>query len=236
MDALLNDPTLNLGQASDVLCAENLAYGYGKDPVWNDVSFCLKAGEVAFLEGPNGAGKSTLLRCLAGWDAPRKGEVQLCGERFTGSNRAQRSHIAFVPDIPAFYDDLTAGEHVGFMLNANHISMDGNPANRLMEAFGLARHAGQLPSSFSRGMRQKLALVLAFALQPRLLLFDEPYGPLDRASSVVLSGLITEACNGGAAALVSCHHDVPQLSPDILMRLENGCLCVAAEETGNHAA
>ncbi|MEA5019565.1 MAG: ABC transporter ATP-binding protein [Gordonibacter sp.] len=235
MGALLND-TLNVGQTSDVLRAENLVYGYGKDPVWNDVSFCLKAGEVAFLEGPNGAGKSTLLRCLAGWDAPRRGEVQFCGERFTGSNRIQRSRIAFVPDVPAFYDDLTAGEHISFMLNANRLSVGESPANRLMEAFGLARHAAQLPSSFSRGMRQKLALVLAFALQPRLLLFDEPYGPLDRASSIVLSGLITEACKGGATALVSCHHDVPQLSPDILMRLEDGRLCVAVEKSDSHVA
>lgn len=210
--------------AGRALRVEGLTYRYGRDAVWSEVSFCLDAGQVAFLEGPNGAGKSTLLRCLAGWDAPERGEIQLCGERFNGANRAQRACIAFVPDVPAFYDDLTAGEHISFMLNANHIPVEGSRAEELMEAFGLAAQVGQLPSSFSRGMRQKLALVLAFALQPRLLLLDEPYGPLDRNSAVVLSGLIGEAREQGVAVLASCHHDVPALSPDALFRLEGGSL------------
>ncbi|MEG0417916.1 ABC transporter ATP-binding protein [Gordonibacter sp.] len=208
----------------EVLRVEGLAYSYGKDAVWDDVSFALGAGQVAFLEGPNGAGKSTLLRCLAGWNAVERGEMLLCGERFRGTNRAQRAQIAFVPDVPAFYDDLTAAEHIRFMLSANHVPVEGSRAELLMEEFGLAAHAGHLPSSFSRGMRQKLALVLAFAIQPRLLLLDEPYGPLDRDSSVVLSRLIAEARECGAAALVSCHHDVPTLNPEVLFRLEDGSL------------
>lgn len=211
-------------QVNEVLSVEKLAYSYGKDMVWSDVSFALASGQVAFLEGPNGAGKSTLLRCLAGWDAVKRGELRLCGERLSGANRIQRARIAFVPDVPAFYDDLTAGEHISFMLNANRVPVEGSRAEQLMEALGLAAQVNQLPSSFSRGMRQKLALVLAFAIQPRLLLLDEPYGPLDRSSSVVLSGLIAEAREQGVAVLASCHHDVPELVPDMLLHLEDGIL------------
>ena len=208
----------------EVLRVEGLAYRYGKTEVFAGASFSLHAGEVAFLTGPNGAGKSTLLRCLAGWDAPSEGRVELCGRRFDGSDRAQRGQVAFVPDVPAFYDDLTAGEHIRFVRQANRLNAADDPSERLMAAFGLGAHRDQLPSSYSRGMRQKLALVLAFAREARLLLLDEPYGPLDPEAAVVLSALIDETRAEGVAVLASCHHDVPDLQPDVQLRLEDGRL------------
>ena len=192
---------------ADVLRVEGLAYRYGKTEVFAGASFSLRAGEVAFLTGSNGAGKSTLLRCLAGWDAPAEGRLELCGRRFDGSDRAQRGLLAFVRQ-------------------ANRMSADDDPSERLMALFGLDGHRDQLPSSYSRGMRQKLALVLAFARAPRLLLLDEPYGPLDPDAALVLSALIEEARSAGAAVLASCHHDVPNLRPDVLLRLEGGRLAV----------
>ena len=217
---------------ADVLYVEDLAYRYGKTEVFAGASLSLRAGEVAFLTGPNGAGKSTLLRCLAGWDAPAEWRVELCGRRFDGADRAQRSLLAFVPDVPSFYDDLTAGEHIRFVRQANRMSADDDPSERLMALFGLDGHRDQLPSAYSRGMRQKLALVLAFARAPRLLLLDEPYGPLDPDASGVLSGLIEEARSAGAAVLASCHHDVPNLRPDALLRLEDGRLAVLDARDG----
>lgn len=208
----------------EVLRVEGLAYRYGKTEVFADASFSLRAGEVAFLTGPNGAGKSTLLRCLAGWDAPSEGRVELCGRRFDGSDRAQRGQVVFVPDAPAFYDDLTAGEHIRFVRQANRLDAADDPSERLMEAFGLDGHRDQLPSSYSRGMRQKLALVLALARAAPLLLLDEPYGPLDPDAAVVLSALVDEARAAGIAVLASCHHDVPNLQPDVQLRLEGGRL------------
>ena len=198
---------------ADVLYVEDLAYRYGKTEVFAGASLSLRAGEVAFLTGPNGAGKSTLLRCLAGWDAPAEGRVELCGRRFDGADRAQRSLLAFVRQ-------------------ANRMSADDDPSERLMALFGLDGHRDQLPSAYSRGMRQKLALVLAFARAPRLLLLDEPYGPLDPDASGVLSGLIEEARSAGAAVLASCHHDVPNLRPDALLRLEDGRLAVLDARDG----
>lgn len=214
------------GARETVLRAEGLGYRYGKTEVFGGASFALRAGEVAFLTGPNGAGKSTLLRCLAGWDAPAEGFVELCGARFDGSDRAQRSLLAFVPDVPSFYDDLTAGEHIRFVRQANRLDAADDPSDELMARFGLDGQRDRLPSSYSRGMRQKLALVLALARAPRLLLLDEPYGPLDPDAAAVLSALVGEARDAGAAVLVSCHHDVPNLRPDKLARLEGGRLDV----------
>ena len=74
--------------------------------------------------------------------------------------------------------------------------------------------------------------MLAFARAPRLLLLDEPYGPLDPDASGVLSGLIEEARSAGAAVLASCHHDVPNLWPDTLLRLEDGRLAVLDARDG----
>lgn len=206
------------------LRVEGLAYRYGLIDVWSDVSFELAPGEVAFLEGPNGSGKSTLFRCLAGWARPHEGTVEVCGKPLTGTDREQRRAVAYVPDVPSFYDDLTAGEHIRFMLAANRVPVDDDAVDRALGALGLAAFRDQYPSSYSRGMRQKLALVIALLAKPRLLLLDEPYGPLDRDASACLSDFLAEAAGAGAAVLVSCHHDVPDLVPDRVLRMEEGRL------------
>lgn len=215
------------------LRVEGLSFRYGRADVWSGVSFSIAPGEVAFLTGPNGSGKSTLFRCLAGWAAPSEGTVELFGRPFDGADRAVRGQMAFVPDVPTFYDDLTAAEHIRFVLAANCAPAGRDEAQRLLDRFGLAAHGDQFPSSYSRGMRLKLALVLALMAKPRLLLLDEPYGPLDSEASAALSALLAEARDAGAAVLVSCHHDVPDLEPDVLLRLEEGRLtsegCPVAE-------
>ena len=228
MDALDGEPRA----AAPALRVEGLAYRYVRHDVWSDVSFSLEAGSIAFLTGPNGAGKSTLLRCLAGWDAPAEGTVELAGRPFRPERLDQRRSVSFVPDVPAFYDDLTAGEHLDFVLRANRLPADDARAAGLVEALGLAGHRDQCPSAYSRGMRQKLALVQALAVRPRLLLLDEPYGPLDPDASAVLSGLLDAARAEGAAALVSCHHDVPGLEPDLLLHVEGGRLAAAVPGRG----
>lgn len=203
-----------------VLRAESLSCGYGAVEVFRDVSLSMHAGEVTFLVGANGSGKSTLLRCLAGWDAPHAGEVEFLGERLSSSKRESRRLMSYVPDVPVFYDDLTAQEHIRFVLAANRADDRTHArAQELLEEFGLADHVHSYPSSYSRGMRQKLALVLACMGRPRLLLLDEPYGPLDPTASRVLSALLMRACAAGAAVLVSCHHEVPALVPDRVLRL-----------------
>lgn len=202
----------------------DLAYRYAAIEVFADVSFVLDQGSIAFLVGPNGAGKSTLFRCLAGWAPFRTGTIELFGDRFDGANRMQRRAIAYVPDVPTFYDDLTAEEHILFLQRANGIARGHKDADALMESFGLAAHKDRYPSTYSRGMKQKLALVIALAARPRLLLLDEPYGPLDPDVSEVLSGLLDEARSAGVSALVSCHHDVVGIEPDKLLRLEDGRL------------
>ena len=209
------------------LQVRDLAFGYGDVPVWEGVSFSLAPGEVAFLTGPNGAGKSTLFRCLTGWLAPHEGEIRLLGSPFTGRTRLEPGTLSFVPDVPTFYDDLTAVEHLELVLAANRADGARPRAEGLLERFGLTGRETLPPSSYSRGMREKLALVLALALRPRVLLLDEPHGPLDREASLVLSEELVAAAHEGTAVLLSCHHDVPGLVPDLSLELADGELGVA---------
>ena len=210
--------------ADAALEVRNLCFGYGDVPVWEDVSFSLVPGQVAFLTGPNGVGKSTLFRCLAGWLEPDEGEVLLDGEPFTGRSRLVPGTLAFVPDVPSFYDDLTAAEHIELVLAANRAEMARPRAERLLERFGLTGHETLLPSAYSRGMREKLALALALMLRPRVLLLDEPHGPLDRDASLVLSEELAAVAGEGTAVLLSCHHDVPGLTPDVMLSLRDATL------------
>ncbi len=210
--------------AGAALEVRNLCFGYGDVPVWEDVSFSLAPGQVAFLTGPNGAGKSTLFRCLAGWLEPDEGEVLLAGKPFTGRSRLVPGTLAFVPDVPSFYDDLTAAEHVELVLAANRAEAARPRAERLLERFGLTGHETLLPSAYSRGMREKLALALALMLRPRVLLLDEPHGPLDRDASLVLSEELAAVAGEGTAVLLSCHHDVPGLTPDVMFSLRDATL------------
>ena len=195
----------------NILRVEHLSYDYGATSVWEDVNLEISRGEVVFLVGHNGSGKSTLLRCLAGLSKAREGEIFLNEELFAGSAKEQRSHIAFVSDVPIFYDDLTAEEHIQFVLRANRRTEEYAYADQLLEEFDLERHKKQYPSSFSRGMKEKLALILALIVKPDLYLLDEPYGPLDHKASVLLSQKLQKCADEGAGILLSCHHAVPDL-------------------------
>lgn len=209
-------------RTDEILRVENLAFEYGKVEVWRGIDLSLRSGEVAFLVGQNGSGKSTLFRCLAGLSKPKEGEMFLLGERFVGSSREQRAQLAFVSDTPTFYDDLTAQEHIQFVMRANRVTDEYPRAEELLEEFGLRTHAGQYPSSFSRGMREKLAIIIALLVRPQLYLFDEPYGPLDHAASEMVSAKIKECAQEGASVLLSCHHAVPNIVPDKVFLLEEG--------------
>ena len=187
-------------------------------PVWEGVSFSLAAGQVAFLTGPNGAGKSTLFRCLAGWLEPDAGEILVAGEPFTGRTRLVPGTLSFVPDVPAFYDDLTAIEHLELVLASNHAE-DAQPrAERLLERFGLAGQERLPPSAYSRGMREKLALVLALTLRPRRAAARRAARPARSRGLAHALQELAAAAHMGTAVLLSCHHDVPGLAPDVLVR------------------
>lgn len=216
-----------------ILEAHNIAFGYGRANVWEHISLTLEPGEVVLLVGANGAGKSTLLRCLAGWEQVRSGDIAFEGVPLERLKANARSRMAFVADVPAFYDDLTAYEHVELLGRANRWEdARWNEADRLLERFGIASFCDQYPQTFSRGMRQKLACSLALALEPACLLLDEPTGPLDPTSATILEDEIARIAGKGCAVLMSCHHELETIVPTRVLKLDNGTLstCDVANE------
>jgi ABC-2 type transport system ATP-binding protein len=199
--------TDELPGATPLLEVTNLSHSYGSFEVLAPLDLTLGPGEIAVLEGPNGSGKSTLLLCLSGLLRPTSGQVRIGGfDPYADEPRAKRL-MALVPDVPRFYFELTAWEHLRFIAQA-HQAIDGfeERAESLMKAFGLWQAKDLLPHHFSRGMSQKLGLLFALVRPFKLLLLDEPTSALDAESMQLLIQRLRELRQEGAAILLSTHN------------------------------
>jgi ABC-2 type transport system ATP-binding protein len=207
-----------------VLQATNLSHNYGAFQALAPTNLTIDKGEIVILEGPNGSGKSTLLLCLSGLIRPTMGEIQVDGhDLFTDERDAKRA-LAFAPDVPRFYIEMTAWEHLRFLALA-HDAMDGfeERAEQLLKEFGLweARHLH--PSYYSRGMSLKLGLLFALIRPFKILLLDEPTSALDAESSQRLVRHLSDLRNQGASVLLSTRDpDLKQGLADQVYRIEEG--------------
>ena len=214
-----------MDEASALVTVRALSHQYGRVPALDNVSLALAPGEIVALVGRNGAGKSTLLRSIAGWAVPSRGEIEIAGITVRRHERAIRRHALLVPDTPPFWDDLTAWEHLRFVAGAQRLGTDWpERARALLERFGLEGQEGAFPAGLSRGMRHKLALCMAALVQPRLLLLDEPFGPLDALSATRLWELLTAFVRDGRGVLVSCHQWPAAALPDRVIVMEAGAV------------
>ena len=208
------------------LQATNLSHAYSGYQVLAPTDLTLKAGEVVAVAGANGAGKSTLLLCLSGLLRPTTGEVLAGGhDLFADEPRAKR-HLAFVPDVPRFYLELTTWEHLKFIALA-HDAGEGFDARAetWLRDFGLWEVRDMYPHHFSRGMRLKLGLLLAFIRPFQVLLLDEPTSALDDASTQRLAGHLGDLRQRGVAILMATHDPAlrKQLA-DRALTLQDGLL------------
>ena len=186
-----------------VLQTTDLAKDYGDGLGIHSTTLAVGGGELVLLVGPNGAGKSTLLGLCSGVLEPTSGSVEV-GGRAAGTPDA-RAATSVVPDHPVLYDDLSVREHAEYIARLHGVD-DWTPlTDRLLERLGLADRADDLPSRFSRGLRQKTSLVLGLLRPYSLLLVDEPFVGLDAPGQRTLVTLLEEAVAGGAAVVVSSH-------------------------------
>jgi ABC-2 type transport system ATP-binding protein len=163
----------------------------------------IAAGERVALVGHNGSGKTTLMRLVAGLSEPTAGEVLVFGAR-AGSLEA-RADVSYVGDQPVFYDDLTLREHLVFIAGLHGAPLDRVRQDRLLDLFGVLNRADELPTRFSRGLRQKAALAVALNRPYRLLLIDEPFVGLDPAGRRALLELLAEASARCATVIMATH-------------------------------
>lgn len=180
-----------------------LTAGYDDYTALQGVTCQVAAGRTVALVGPNGAGKSTFLRLAAGLLEPSDGMVTVGGHP-AGSIDA-RALMSYLPDTPALYDDLSLNEHLEYVARLHGVEEWADRSAQLLDRLGLASRGDDPPGGFSRGMRQKASIALAFVRPFGVLLADEPFDGLDPPSREALDELVAEAAAGGAAVVLATH-------------------------------
>ena len=178
---------------------------FGRRRALHHVTFTCEAGQIVAVLGANGAGKSTLLSVAATLLTPSAGEVLYGGRNARALGAALRARIGVLGHDLFLYSDLTAAENLAFFARLYGLpNADALVSSALVRA-GLQERAAEPVASFSRGMRQRLALERALLHSPRVLLLDEPFTGLDEAASVALRQRLLETRHAGAIVLVTTH-------------------------------
>ncbi|MGH7643491.1 MAG: ABC transporter ATP-binding protein [Candidatus Dormibacteria bacterium] len=172
-----------------------------------DLDLQIAPGELFGLIGPNGAGKTTTIKMAVGLLRPSAGRILICGHDVQGDGRESRRHLGYVPDTAALYDRLTGSEMLQLAADLQGVAPERRrrriPA--LLEGFDLTDVQGQLIMSYSRGMRQKLALCAALVHDPEVLFLDEPTVGLDPRGARQLKVMLRTLCDTGHTVFLSTH-------------------------------
>ena len=176
----------------DRVAAVQVGRHYGRRRALADISFTARAGDIVGLLGPNGAGKSTLLAILGTLLAASTGRVEYGDATLAGGGAGLRARIGMLGHDLFLYPELTARENLVFFDRLYGVADVHTRVAAALASAGLAARADEPVSSFSRGMRQRVALERALLHQPRLLLLDEPFTGLDQASAAALVARLRE--------------------------------------------
>ena len=184
----------------------NLSRSFGEFQAVKPLDIKIDRGEIFILTGPNGAGKTTLLCCLSGLLRPTIGNVLVDGYDLYQDEVAAKQRLAFVPDVPRFYLELTTWEHLRFISLAFGVEQGWEDrAESGLREFGLWESRDMYPHNLSRGMRLKLGLSLALIRPFKLLILDEPTSALDPESVALLLEKLNTLRENGCAILLSSH-------------------------------
>lgn len=167
-------------------------------PRIHDIHFQVAEGELLGLIGPNGAGKSTTIKTVMGLLKDAKATVKIAGDP---------PRYAYVPEQPVYYEDLTLWEHLDLAAAAFGIEEEHfeKQAARLLQQFGMDHVRDGLPGGFSKGMKQKMMLMIGFMAQPDIYIVDEPFIGLDPRATKDFLKLLNQERQRGAGILMSTH-------------------------------
>lgn len=200
----------------------NLAKDYGDGPVLLPLDLDVAPGEKIALIGHNGSGKTTLLRMIAGLLDVSSGSISVFGHA-PGSIEARR-HVSYLSDTPVFYDDLSVWEHLDYTARLHGVAEWEQDAADLLGQLGIYERADDLPSRFSRGLKQKAAIALALIRPFDVLLVDEPFVGLDATGRDALLAMLDVAGERGATLLVATHEPSFLERVPRVIALRNGAL------------
>lgn len=181
-------------------------YKGGKKAV-SDLNLTVEAGDIYGFIGHNGAGKTTTIKCIVGIHDFDEGEI-LVDHMSVRANPLQcKSVMAYIPDNPDLYEYLTGIQYLNFIADIFHVSAEERE-KRIREeadAFEITAALGDLISSYSHGMKQKLAIIGSLIHRPKLLILDEPFVGLDPKAALVLKNKMHALCDEGSAIFFSTH-------------------------------
>jgi ABC-2 type transport system ATP-binding protein len=188
-----------------MILIEHLSKRYGERMAVDGIYLQVRAGEVYALLGPNGAGKSTTIGCALGFVQPDSGRITLADSPLPPAEAAIR-HGAYIAENVALYERLTGVENVAFFMRLLGRRPSVSEIESLLARVGLPEHAWhRLAQGYSKGMRQKVGIVMALAKGARVLVLDEPTSGLDPEASVNFGALIRDLANQGTAVLMATH-------------------------------
>lgn len=171
------------------------------------LSLSVKPGDIYGFIGHNGAGKTTTIKCVVGIHDFDEGEILVDEVSIRKDPIRCKKVLAYIPDNPDLYDYLTGIQYLNFMADIFEIPAEERE-QRIREeadAFEITSALGDLISSYSHGMKQKLAIIGALIHQPRLLILDEPFVGLDPKAALVLKNKMHQLCEAGSAIFFSTH-------------------------------
>ena len=206
-------------------------YKNGKKAIEN-INIEVEKGEIYGFIGHNGAGKTTTIKCITGLLEVQEGEITIDGISIKENPLECKKRFSYIPDNPDLYENLTGLQYLSFIAEAFDISKNERwiIIKKYADAFELTDSLGGLISSYSHGMKQKLALISAFIHSPKLLILDEPFVGLDPKASFTLKELMRELCNEGGAIFFSTHIlEVAEKICDKIAIVKNGKLIVSGK-------
>ncbi len=182
------------------------SYGAGKKAA-DDVSLCVMPGDIYGFIGHNGAGKSTTIRAVVGVLDFTEGDIFIDGHSVKDEPLACKRVTAYIPDNPDLYENLTGIQYLNFIADVFGISSADRESGirKYAGLFEISDALGDLISSYSHGMKQKLAIISALIHSPKLLVLDEPFVGLDPKATFTLKELMHEMCRKGTAVFFSTH-------------------------------
>lgn len=185
----------------------HLTGGYGQANTIEDISFTVPSGSLTAVIGLNGSGKTTTINHLIGMMHPKSGQIRFDGIDSQKEPMRYQSQLAYIPELPTVYEDLTLDEHVQTTIAAYRLdeASADKEARRLFKIFRLEGKEHWFPIDFSKGMRQKVMIVMALLANTPLLIIDEPFIGLDPLAVVDLINLLKEKKAAGKTIFMSTH-------------------------------
>lgn len=190
-----------------MLKIEHLTKNYSEKKAVDDLSLHIQAGEIYGFIGHNGAGKTTTLKSIAGILPFDSGEIFVAGRSIQKNPIDCKKEMAYIPDNPDLYDYMTGLQYLNFIADIFEMPVAARRSKikKYADVFQLTGDLAQSVSSYSHGMKQKLALISAWMHAPKLILLDEPFVGLDPKASHLLKEMMREHCDGGGAIFFSTH-------------------------------